>query len=451
MHQNLKLHRVAILCALLVTFEVEITAPGAMGQIRVESKTRPSNNHLVPPNFSSSDVNTVANPRTPPGDLQLKISWDGLDIHLNPYPFQVSADIYVDGIPSGYQVDPKDSTNIYLPSVVHAITLVVSYGSRISPPSRTIHSKVSFPKPAKVERGLPFGPPLFPSSTDPMLNCQGSGEILGDHPGWSSSTAVKLTVVTVDPNNFGIYWCPARAPFGAGVISYTVTATPDAITCETTDTYCLMPNTIDGKYFTIMATDRTGSYQGTTPVVPNSGLIESCTNLVNWCNIDAVAENYSTFGNLAPELLGDCTFAAVADWEEAYFGLTQSTSQIVAEFARATGKKKNQLTNDEVFAFWQRYGIGDTFLKSANHISMDPVTLKNNLDMPINRDLIAQVELTAGENFAGYQMATSGYHWIVVDGYTPKGPVIITWGQILQMTWQQWNYDALNVWSITTK
>ena len=75
----------------------------------------------------------------------------------------------------------------------------------------------------------------------------------------------------------------------------------------------------------------------------------------------------------------------------------------------------------------------------------------SNLDMPINRDLIAQVQLTAGENFAGYQMAKSGYHWIVVDGYTPKGPIIITWGQILQMTWQQWNYDALNLWSISTK
>ena len=444
---NVRMLVIAVL--LMITSESEFS--GSVAAASQESISFTVKKLLTPPDFSSGDVNTVANPRTPPGDLQLKISWDGLDIHLNPYPFQVSADIYVDGIPSGYQVDPKDSTNIYLPSVVHAIALVVSYGNRISPPSRTIHSKVSFPKPAKVERGLPFGPPLFPSSTDPMLNCQGSGEVTGDHPGWSSSSATQLTVATVDPENYGIYWCPARAPFGAGSISYTVTATPNAITCETTNTYCLMPSTIDGKYFTIMATDRTGSYDSNHSMIPNSGLVEPCTNLINWCNTDAVNENYPTFGNLAPELLGDCTFAAVADWEEAYLGLTQSVAQIEAEFALAIGKHRTELSNDEVFSYWEHQGVGDTFLQKATSLSLDPTTVMSNLDMPINRDLIAQVQLTAGENFAGYQMAKSGYHWIVVDGYTPKGPIIITWGQILQMTWQQWNYDALNLWSISTK
>jgi len=297
----------------------------------------------------------------------------------------------------------------------------------------------------------PIAPELFPTITDPHLDCSGSGEVSGDHPGWSSATASQLTVVTVDPQNYGIYWCPASAPFGDGFISYTVTATPDAITCETTNTYCLMPNTIDGKYFTIMATDRTGSYDSNVSIVPNSGLIQSCTNAMNACNIDAVFENYPTFGNLAPELLGDCTFAAVADWEEAYLGLTQSPAQIEAEFSDALGKTEKELSNEELFAYWKRSGIGDTFLQQATSLSLDPFTVESALDTPITRDLIAQLQLTAGDNFAGYQIAQSGYHWVVVDGYTPKGPIIITWGQILQMTWQQWNYDAQNLWSITTK
>ena len=434
-----------------MTCEAEFSSANVRAGAPKDSKPNQIKKFLSPPDFSSDQVKTVSNPRVPPGDVQLNISWDGLDQNLNPYPFQASAEIYVDGIPSGYQVEPKDSTNIYVPSVVHAISLVIYFGNQISAPSRIIHSAFTVPRLMKIDLPPPIAPELFPTITDPHLDCQGSGEVSGIHPGWSSASASQLTVVTVDPQNYGLYWCPARAPYGDGIISYTVTATPDAITCETTNTYCLMPNTIDGKKFTIMATDRTGSYDSNVAIVPNSGAIQLCTNAANLCNIDAVYENYPTFGNLAPDLLGDCTFAAVADWEEAYFGLTQNSKQIEAEFTRAVGNQKTQLTNDEVFSYWQRYGIGDIYLQKATSLSLDPVTVESNLDMPVNRDLIAQVQLTEGDNFAGYQIAQSGYHWIVVDGYTPKGPIIITWGQILQMTWQQWNYDALNLWSITTK
>ena len=75
--------------------------------------------------------------------------------------------------------------------------------------------------------------------------------------------------------------------------------------------------------------------------------------------------------------------------------------------------------------------------------------MKQLLDSSQTRELIAQIRLSAGDSFAGYQIADGGYHWIDIDGYSPKGPVIITWGQILQMTWQQWNLDAQNLWSLT--
>jgi len=436
---------------LLISFETESFTSTARAGVRNDAKPTQIKNYIPPPDFSSLEVKTISNPRVPPGDVQLNISWDGLDQNLNPYPFQASAEIYIDGIPSGYRVSARSSTNIYVPSVVHAVTLLITNGTQSSSPSRTVHSAFTVPRIVKSHLPPPIAPELFPSITDPHLDCTGSGEVSGDHPGWSSATASQLTVVTVDPQNYGIYWCPAKAPYGDGIISYTVTATPDAITCETTNTYCLMPNTIDGKYFTIMATDRTGSYGSNVSIVPNSGLIQSCSNALNFCNIDAVFENYPTFGNLAPQLLGDCTFAAVADWEEAYLGLTQNTAQIESEFSDALGKSEKELSNDELFAYWERSGIGDTFLQQATSLSLDPFTVENAIDTPITRDLIAQLQLNSGDNFAGYQMAQSGYHWVVVDGYTPKGPIIITWGQILQMTWQQWNYDALNMWSITTK
>ncbi len=121
------------------------------------------------------------------------------------------------------------------------------------------------------------------------------------------------------------------------------------------------------------------------------------------------------------------------------------------EYKEAVGNTNAELTNDQVFSYWSRFGIGDTYLDTAIPHPLDPLTLKKLLDTPNTRELIAQIHLTAGKNFAGYQISKSGNHWIDIHGYSPKGPVIITWGQILQMTWQQWNYDALNMWSITTK
>ena len=38
----------------------------------------------------------------------------------------------------------------------------------------------------------------------------------------------------------------------------------------------------------------------------------------------------------------------------------------------------------------------------------------------------------------------------VVDGFTPQGPLIVTWGHTLQMTWEQWNAEVVSMWGIST-
>jgi len=434
-----------------MSLEVVSIEPGASASIQVEAKSGVEKKPLPIPNFSQDDVAAVQNLRVPPGEIQLKISWNGLDKDFNKYPTGTSAAIIVDGIPTGYEVFPGGSTNIYVSSVVHRISIQAILGVRESPLSWAAHSTIFPPTLGDVGSNLLVGEPRLPPTSDPHLNCQGSGEITGDHPGWSSTSAIKLTVVAIDAQSYGVYWCPAAAPYGSGPISYTMTATPDAITCETVKTFCLLDQPYDGKNFTIMATDKTGSYSNNVSVIPNSGLIETCANFVNWCNVNPVFEKYSDFGNSAPELLGDCTFAAIADWEEALFGIARSSHQIIKEYKSAVGNSNSELTNDQVFSYWKRFGIGDTYLDAAIPHPLDPVTMKQLLDSSQTRELIAQIRLSAGDSFAGYQIADGGYHWIDIDGYSPKGPVIITWGQILQMTWQQWNLDAQNLWSLTIK
>ena len=73
----------------------------------------------------------------------------------------------------------------------------------------------------------------------------------------------------------------------------------------------------------------------------------------------------------------------------------------------------------------------------------------NALDDTRVKAVIASLNFTKGQNFAGVTLPDSSYHWVVVDGYTPEGPLVATWGKTLQMTWQQWNLEVVSMWGIT--
>ena len=64
--------------------------------------------------------------------------------------------------------------------------------------------------------------------------------------------------------------------------------------------------------------------------------------------------------------------------------------------------------------------------------------------------LIAQFHFLPGDYFGAYQISSDSRHWALVDGYTPQGPLIVTWGLTLQITWQQWNEEIEYMWVITT-
>lgn len=45
---------------------------------------------------------------------------------------------------------------------------------------------------------------------------------------------------------------------------------------------------------------------------------------------------------------------------------------------------------------------------------------------------------------------SEGLHEVVVDGFTPRGPLVVSWGQTLQMTWRQWSAEAIGMWAVAT-
>ena len=284
----------------------------------------------------------------------------------------------------------------------------------------------------------------------PKLNCSGSGELSGMHPGWSSSGAQQLTVVEVSSNNFNLYWCPAAAPQGVGPISYTVTSMLGAITCETTLLFCSMRGISSISNLSLMATDETGSYASDGPAIQNSGLLYTCIKSAMKCNLGPGIQSYPTYGNIAPMGLGSCTFAAVANWQQIALGLHPDPALIYKEYLAAGGNANVGLTTDQVFNYWRTFGVAGVFLKNSDALAIDPINLQRAIDDPNVRTVIASLNLVKNQNFAGTSNLNPSYHWVVVTGYTPQGPLVVTWGQTLQTTWQQWNLEAVTMWRIGT-
>jgi hypothetical protein len=107
------------------------------------------------------------------------------------------------------------------------------------------------------------------------------------------------------------------------------------------------------------------------------------------------------------------------------------------------------LSNEQVFNFWSVNGIGGVRLKSRSELPRDPATLQLSLKDPGIKALIAQMKFAKGQNFAGLKIPQAEHHWLLVTGYTPTGPVVVSWGMTLQVTWQQWNVESETMWSIT--
>ena len=280
-------------------------------------------------------------------------------------------------------------------------------------------------------------------------NCIGSGQQEGLHPGWSSRPAIKLTATKIYNKTYRISWCPAAAPNGYGVISYTVTAQLGGLTCESIKVSCDLVGINDGTPLRIMATDQSGSYITTESAIQNSGILALCRAGDAGCIAGAPQKSFATFSGDQVQSNPICTFSVIANWETVVLDMRPDPTQIDSEFIRAGGLPSG-LSNARTFAYWTELGIGGAYLKSATLLFADPATLLRTISNPKVKAVIAQLHFKPGANFAGYEIATDTFHWVVVDGFTPTGPIAISWGQRLQMTWEQWNVEAIAMWKIAT-
>ncbi len=164
------------------------------------------------------------------------------------------------------------------------------------------------------------------------------------------------------------------------------------------------------------------------------------------CEYGPIYSTYPLYGNTVGVNLGDCSFVAAANWEQIQLGFTPNESLIGFEFAQAGGTNAG-LSQSALWAYWKKYGIAGHQLTGLWRYTVDQADVETAV-----RDygaLIAELGFTAEDGF-GEETVSAGLHDVVVDGFTPAGPLVVTWGQTWQMTWEQWDYEVEGMWGTAT-
>jgi hypothetical protein len=163
------------------------------------------------------------------------------------------------------------------------------------------------------------------------------------------------------------------------------------------------------------------------------------------CDYGAARETFKTWGNVPPKALGDCTFAAAADWEQIVLGVHAKPTVIAGEFAQAGGNGREGLSQDTLWSYWQTEGIAGVRLTGLYPYTTDRADVEE--AVRAYRAMIVELSFSSDHRVAQYKVSGK-LHDAVVDGFTPRGPLLVSWGRTLQMTWQQWGREAQTMWRI---
>jgi len=172
--------------------------------------------------------------------------------------------------------------------------------------------------------------------------------------------------------------------------------------------------------------------------------LDACTASAE-CDYGAAYESFQNWGNVAPDALGDCTFAAAANWEQIVLHISVNPTVLGYEFARAGGTESG-LSQNALWTYWRKDGIGGVYLTGLHRYTTGYEDVENAV-----RDygaLMAELSFSAEDGFGEYSIATASTHDVVVDGFTPEGPLVVTWGETLQMTWEQWDDEVVGMWGV---
>lgn len=173
----------------------------------------------------------------------------------------------------------------------------------------------------------------------------------------------------------------------------------------------------------------------------------SAAPIAKRCADDAVCfrsthrTNFPHYGNVYPSNLADCMFAAAANWQTIVLGTTPSSPQVKREYLAAAQSSSSGVDEDLFIWWWKTKGIGNVRVQGWEVLSqINEERIKEEIRQ--YKAVFAIFTFRRNATVAGRPVGVGG-HAAIIDGYTEKGPLVVTWGATYQMTWGEY-WDSIN-------
>ena len=162
-------------------------------------------------------------------------------------------------------------------------------------------------------------------------------------------------------------------------------------------------------------------------------------------------DNSSPFDGYGP--LGDCEVAAMADLIQLRTGVTYTAASLEQAYLEMSPQNAG-LSDVQLFGWWSSWDNGQQLL-GETAVGTDPASIAQAVEATgqILVDVQTPGSFTATmENGVPVAFGPSpgGTHTLVVTGLTPTGPVVVTWGVALAVSWATFeSWAPFAAWEVT--
>lgn len=152
----------------------------------------------------------------------------------------------------------------------------------------------------------------------------------------------------------------------------------------------------------------------------------------------AAGQSFQEYGN---GVYNDCTMAAAADYVQIATRKPLDATTLVDQYFILDHGHDDGLSDTQLFGLWEHGGIGGTFLTRSSSLPVTRGAVEGYISTT-RRPLLSDVDLPVSWTGGG------AHAWLIV-GFSSYGPLILTWGDEIQLTWSAWHAMTTKVEALT--
>ena len=184
-------------------------------------------------------------------------------------------------------------------------------------------------------------------------------------------------------------------------------------------------------------------------------------------------QKLENIGVMMNDSLGDCTCAGVGHAIQTWTSLTgqqitPTDADILALYEGACGYKPSDPSTDQggvepdVLNYWKANGVAGHKLDGYASVNTQNTTevrqavqlfgvVYIGVALPLSAQSQSVWDVTDASLAGDAAPGSWGGHCVIVVGYNSRGPLVVTWGKVLQMTWDFWASYADEAYALLSK